>query len=138
MEETGKYSPELYNDVCRIIENTRTRLATTANAEVCLMNWQVGLRIKTEILKDQRAEYGKEVIKNSAKLLTEKYGKGWSFYKLQHCVRSAYIFANIEYLMLEESNIKVAQYYTQLPDNKILNKKLNKAIAIAREAKQQK
>ncbi|WP_455162295.1 DUF1016 N-terminal domain-containing protein [Tannerella forsythia] len=111
--------PELYSDVCRIIENTRIRLATTANAEVCLMNWQVGLRIKTEILKDQRAEYGKEVIKNLAKLLTEKYGKGWSFYKLQHCVRSAYIFAeNIEYLMLEESNIKVAQYYTQLPDKK--------------------
>ena len=49
-----------------------------------------------------------------------------------------YIFANIEYLMLEESNIKVAQYYTQLPDKKILSKKLDKAIAIAREAKQQK
>ncbi len=96
MKEIEKQSPELYSDVCRIIENTRTRLATAANAEVCLMNWQVGLRIKTEILKDQRAEYGKEVIKNLAELLTEKYGKGWSFYKLQHCVRSAYIFTEKE------------------------------------------
>ncbi|HOD87933.1 MAG TPA: PDDEXK nuclease domain-containing protein [Bacteroidales bacterium] len=96
MKEIEKQPPELYSDVCRIIENTRTRLATTANAEVCLMNWQVGLRIKTEILKDQRAEYGKEVIKNLAKLLTEKYGKGWSLYKLQHCVRSAYVFAEDE------------------------------------------
>ena len=40
---------------------------------------------------------------------------------------------HIEYLMLEESSIKVAQYFTQLPDKKILKEKLQKAIAIARE-----
>src|SRR5690606_19317445 len=40
---------------------------------------------------------------------------------------------HIEYLMLEDGNIKVAQYYTQLPDKKILSEKLHKAIAIARE-----
>jgi len=40
---------------------------------------------------------------------------------------------HIEYLMLEESDIKVAQYYTQLPDKKLLSEKLHKAIAIARE-----
>lgn len=40
---------------------------------------------------------------------------------------------HIEYLMLEDGNIKVAQYFTQLPDKKILSEKLNKAIAIARE-----
>jgi predicted nuclease of restriction endonuclease-like (RecB) superfamily len=40
---------------------------------------------------------------------------------------------HIEYLMLEDSNIKVAQYYTQLPDKKLLSEKLKRAIAIARE-----
>ena len=41
---------------------------------------------------------------------------------------------HIEYLMLEEQTpIKVAQYYTQLPDKKILSEKLQRAIAIARE-----
>jgi predicted nuclease of restriction endonuclease-like (RecB) superfamily len=41
---------------------------------------------------------------------------------------------HIEYLMLdEESPIKVAQYYTKLPDKKLLSEKLRKAIAIARE-----
>lgn len=41
---------------------------------------------------------------------------------------------HIEYLMLEEdSPIRVAQYYTQLPDKKILAEKLQRAIAIARE-----
>ena len=41
---------------------------------------------------------------------------------------------HIEYLMLDEdSPIKVAQYYTKLPDKKILSEKLQKAIAVARE-----
>lgn len=40
---------------------------------------------------------------------------------------------HIKYLMLEDGNIKVAQYYTLLPDKKILSEKLHKAIAIARE-----
>ena len=41
---------------------------------------------------------------------------------------------HIEYLMLDEkSPIKVAQYYTQLPDKKLLAEKLKKAIAIAKE-----
>ena len=39
---------------------------------------------------------------------------------------------HIEYLMLEESPIKIAQYYTQLPDKKTLREKLQRAIAIAR------
>lgn len=41
---------------------------------------------------------------------------------------------HIEYLMLDENSpIKVAQYYTQLPDKKLLHEKLQRAIAIAKE-----
>ena len=40
---------------------------------------------------------------------------------------------HIEYLMLEDDNIRVAQYYTQLPDKKLLSEKLQRAIAIAKE-----
>lgn len=41
---------------------------------------------------------------------------------------------HIEYLMLDEdSPIKVAQYFTKLPDKRLLSEKLRKAIAIARE-----
>lgn len=40
---------------------------------------------------------------------------------------------HIEYLMLDDNSpIKVVQYYTQLPDKKLLAEKLQRAIAIAR------
>ncbi|MDE6286050.1 MAG: PDDEXK nuclease domain-containing protein, partial [Muribaculaceae bacterium] len=86
----------LYKDVCSIIEDSRYRVAVYANSEVCLMNWHVGVRIKEDILHNERAEYGKAVVKNLASLLVEKYGNGWGFKKLQHCLRAAYTFSEDE------------------------------------------
>lgn len=41
---------------------------------------------------------------------------------------------HIEYLMLDEkSAIKVAQYYTKLPDKKILTQKFQNSIVLAKE-----
>jgi len=40
---------------------------------------------------------------------------------------------HIEYLMLDNNSIRIAQYYTQLPDKKLLSEKLQRAIAIAKE-----
>lgn len=39
---------------------------------------------------------------------------------------------HIELLQLEQSNIKVAEYLTKLPDIKLLEQKLHRAIEIAR------
>ena len=96
MEEVQPNTPQLFNDVCQIIDGTRTRIATTVNAEVCFLHWNIGKRIKEDVLYNQRAEYGKEIVKNLAVLLTEKYGKGWGYEKLKHCVRSAYTFTEDE------------------------------------------
>ncbi|GHU96939.1 DUF1016 domain-containing protein [Bacteroidia bacterium] len=86
----------LYADVCALIETSRQRVATTVNAEVCMMNWQIGKRIKEEVLDNQRAEYGKQVVKQLAKKLTDRYGRGWSDRQLLHCLRSAYTFSEGE------------------------------------------
>ncbi|MCQ2312385.1 MAG: PDDEXK nuclease domain-containing protein [Paludibacteraceae bacterium] len=46
---------------------------------------------------------------------------------------------HIQYLMMDEkSDIRVAQYYTELPDKQLLADKLQRAIAIAREKQQER
>jgi predicted nuclease of restriction endonuclease-like (RecB) superfamily len=84
---------ELFSDVCHIVEGSRQRLATTVNAEICLMHWQIGKRIKDDVLYNQRAEYGKQIVKNLSDKLIAQFGKGWGYEKLKHCVRSAYLFS---------------------------------------------
>ncbi len=96
MSEIENHIPQLYSDVCQIIDGTRSRLATTVNSEVCLLHWHIGKRIKEDVLYNKRAEYGKEIVKNLASKLADRYGKGWSDRKLLHCIRAAYTFTEDE------------------------------------------
>ena len=86
----------LYSEVCQIIDGARGRIATYVNTEACLTNWYVGKRIKEDVLFNQRAEYGKQIVINLSLKLTERYGSGWSEKTLRHCLRAAETFSEEE------------------------------------------
>lgn len=79
-------------EIRTLIADARTRVATTVNAELTLLYWQIGKRINAEILQGQRAEYGKQVIAALAQQLTDEYGKGWGSRQLRDCLRIAEVF----------------------------------------------
>lgn len=83
---------ELFNNIRTLIEESRTRVAVSINAELSLLYWHIGNRINTEILKDHRAEYGKQIVVSLSRQLTKEYGKGWSERQLRYCIRLAEIF----------------------------------------------
>lgn len=92
-EDTEKL---LFSEVCGIIDNGRKRVAVYVNSEICLTKWYVGKRIKEDVLYNQRAGYGKQIVKNLSKKLTEKYGNGWGYESLKHCIRVAETFSEDE------------------------------------------
>ena len=92
----NKLENHLYDDICNIIEQTRYRVATFVNSEASLMNWHVGKRIKEDVLFNKRAGYGEEILKRLSKQLKTRFGAGWGYQKLQHCVRAAYTFSEEE------------------------------------------
>ena len=99
MPEIKKYIDSentLYSDVCDIIETAKARIAIYVNTNVCMTYWRVGTRIKEDVLYNKRAEYGKQIVKNLSVKLNQRYGKGWGFKTLQHCIRAAYTFSEDE------------------------------------------
>ncbi len=74
----------LFSEIRQLIDAAKQRAAIAINAEITLLYWQVGDRIQTEILKRQRAEYGKQIISTLSQKLTQTYGKGWSEKQLRH------------------------------------------------------
>lgn len=52
----------LATDVRRMIEQTREGVAQTVNSGITLLYWRIGKRIQTDVLGNQRAEYGKEIL----------------------------------------------------------------------------
>lgn len=86
----------LFSDVCDIIDKAKVRIANYVNTNICLTYWNVGKRIKDDVLFNKRAEYGKQIVKNLSYRLNKRYGKGWGFKTLQHCIRAAYIYSEEE------------------------------------------
>lgn len=82
----------LFSEIKSLIEQGRQQVAVTVNATMTLLYWQVGRRLNDEVLKDRRAEYGKQVVATLSQKLTAEYGKGWSEKHLRHCIRFAEVF----------------------------------------------
>jgi predicted nuclease of restriction endonuclease-like (RecB) superfamily len=61
-----------------------------------MLYWQIGRRINQEVLKEQRAEYGRQIVVSLARQLETEYGKGWSEKQLRHCLRFAETFPDEE------------------------------------------
>jgi predicted nuclease of restriction endonuclease-like (RecB) superfamily len=80
---------ELAADIRRLIEATRVRVAQTVNAELVLLYWQIGARIRRDILGQVRADYGEQIVSTLSRQLTEEYGTGFSRQNLFHMIRFA-------------------------------------------------
>jgi phosphoribosylformimino-5-aminoimidazole carboxamide ribonucleotide (ProFAR) isomerase len=42
------------------------------------VDWQVGQRIRRDVLHEQRAEYGEQIVATLSRQLTEEFGRGWT------------------------------------------------------------
>ncbi|MCL2510787.1 MAG: PDDEXK nuclease domain-containing protein [Bacteroidales bacterium] len=92
----SKTQNDLFTDIKTLIEQSRQQIAVMVNATMTMLYWQIGSKIKTDILQNKRAEYGQEVVKQLAANLTEQYGKGWSEKHLRHCLRFVETFPDME------------------------------------------
>ncbi len=61
-------------DIRTLIERTRQQVAVAINAGITMMYWHIGERINREILGNQRAEYGKQIVSTLSTQLQQEYG----------------------------------------------------------------
>lgn len=82
----------LLGSIRHLIEESRQQVAVAVNATITGLYWQVGKKINDEILQNNRAEYGKQIVATLSQQLTKEYGKGWGEKQLRHCMRFAEVF----------------------------------------------
>lgn len=78
-DRPGKYTDSLFNRAVLTLEQARLNIVRTVNSQMVIAYWLIG----REIVEDEqhgkaRAEYGKRVIEDLSRHLTERYGKGFS------------------------------------------------------------
>ncbi|MEZ4659348.1 MAG: DUF1016 N-terminal domain-containing protein [Caldilineaceae bacterium] len=52
------FGAELLADIRQLIEETRNAVAVAVNGGLTTLYWQIGRRIRQEVLNDSRADYG--------------------------------------------------------------------------------
>lgn len=77
----------LFDKISVLIERARKKIAATINQEMVILYWNIGKTIKKEIIKSDRAEYGKQIVQSLSAQLTQKYGKGFSSQNLWYIVQ---------------------------------------------------
>jgi hypothetical protein len=103
----------LLADVRELIETARQHVAQTVNSVLVALYWRIGCRIREDILHQQRAEYGKQIVSTLSKQLTSEYGRGYSEPNLSRMMRLAEAFPDeriLSTLSKELSWSQIAQF----------------------------
>lgn len=98
-------SPEaLYNSIAGVIHQARQQVRQVVNQQMVQAYWHVGrLIVEQEQLGQQRAEYGKQQLKQLSERLQAEFGKGFDVTNLRNMRRFYQAFPIRETLSLELS-----------------------------------
>jgi predicted nuclease of restriction endonuclease-like (RecB) superfamily len=77
----------VYDQLTELIRDARRKVEFTVNSELILLHWNIGKTIKSSVLSNQRAEYGKQTIDTLSRQLLQEYGRGFSRRNLFNMVR---------------------------------------------------
>lgn len=86
----------MLEELRELILSTRSQVAQAVNAGLTALYWQVGDRIRSEILKEKRAEYGAEIVSVLGQQLQAEFGRGFSGKSLRHMLRFVEAFPDFE------------------------------------------
>ncbi|MBF0408347.1 MAG: DUF1016 family protein [Candidatus Riflebacteria bacterium] len=93
----------LFSRVISILEQARANVIKTVNSNMILAYWLIGREIVNELQNgEHRAEYGKQIIENLSKKLTEKYDRGFSTTNLWYFRQFYLVYADRSPLILHK------------------------------------
>src|SRR5690606_7732569 len=111
----AKDSDLLLLDLAGIIENGKKEIASQVNSTLTLVYWQVGFKINTYILENQRAQYSKETIANLSSQLITRYGKSFALRNLRRMMQFASLFSDRQIVSPLATQLSWSHFVELLP-----------------------
>lgn len=75
-----------------MIRTTREGVARAVNAGLVTLYWEIGARIRKDILMEKRAEYGERIVHALSAQLEKEFGRGFTRRNLFNMIRFAEVF----------------------------------------------
>lgn len=120
---TAQPNPEvLTTDLRELILSARQTVARGINSSLVLLYWHVGQRLRTEVLRVERAEYGKEILSTVSKELVAEFGRGFSWPNLSRMMALAEAFPEQQILATLSRELGWSHFVELLPLKKHLQR----------------
>lgn len=105
----------LFTDLAQIIEQGKMQVVAQVNSILTLTYWNIGKKINDHILKNERAEYGKEIVLPVAKQLVEKFGKSFELKNLYRMMQFAEKFPDAEIVVTLSRQLSWSHFVVLIP-----------------------
>lgn len=106
----------LMQDLRQIIEQARRHVAATANYALTTMYWHIGERINREVLGNQRAEYGKQIVAAVSRQLQTEYGeKEFDKSALSRMMKFAKLFPDFQIIATVSQQLSWSHFVEVMP-----------------------
>jgi predicted nuclease of restriction endonuclease-like (RecB) superfamily len=106
---------DLLEDLRNMIDQAKQSVASVVNIHLIALNWQMGRRIRSEILKKRRAEYGKEILATVSQELTKEYGQGFTTSSLSRMLKFAELFPDEQIVATLSQQLSWSHFIEILP-----------------------
>ena len=105
----------LMSDLRQIIDEARIHVASTANYELTMMYWHIGERINRDVLGNERADYGKQIVATVSRQLQAWYGsKGFEERTIRRMVQFAQEFPDWQIVSPLVSKLSWTHFLTKI------------------------
>lgn len=109
---------ELLNRLSELIEFSKQKISSQANSVLTMLFWQIGKDINEFVLKNKRAEYGKQIMSTVSSHLTGKYGRNFELRNLRRMRQFAEQFADFEIVSTLSTQLSWSHFVELLPIKK--------------------
>ena len=81
-------APEtLVQDLRQLISDARRHAASVVNSALTLLYWRVGNRIRRDVLQNERARYGEQILATLSQELITEFGRGFDATNLSRMMK---------------------------------------------------
>lgn len=105
----------LLDELRGLIDAGRITAAQAINSTLTTLYWQIGQRIRSTVLNDERAEYGQQIVATLSRQLVPLYGQGFTAKSLARMIQFSEVFPNFEIVATLSRQLSWSHFRELLP-----------------------
>ncbi len=113
--EVATSDAALLGGIRELIERGRQQTARAVNSALVGMYWHIGRRICQDVLENDRAEYGEEIVQTLSAQLTEEYGRGFGRRNLFQMIRFFDVFPDERIVQTLSAQLSWSHFVELIP-----------------------